>query len=184
MFPSLVIHLEERSLRYGHHPHNSNYFPISYPRRALHLVWADENKFEKVVNWNKVDGLVPIVQAVAGVKIWVDDVALLTSDRHCAKYGRLHTGDIITLFEPGKSRTYLRFRCEVFLIVSRYGRGKRHLRLNISLLMVLPVFRRIIITFSSKFPGAWVLFLVTCSDFLPVLLSVLVPMLVSSQCLS
>lgn len=155
MFPSLVINLEERSLRYDHYTHNGNCFPVSYPRRALHLVWADEDKFERVVNWNEVDELVPIVQAVVEVKIWVNDVAL-TSDRHCAKYGRPHTGDIITLSEPGKSRTYLRFRCEFFMVPA-YGQGKRHLRLKISLLMVWSVFRRIIITFSSKFPGAWVL---------------------------
>lgn len=77
------------------------------PRRALHLDRADHNKSQKDVNWSKVDSPVSIVQAVAGVKIWVNDVEL-TNDRPCINFGRLHTGDITTLTGPRESRTHLR----------------------------------------------------------------------------
>ena len=47
---------------------------------------------------------------MAGVKIWVNDVAL-TSNHHCIKFGRLNIGDIITLLAPWWN---VRSCCELF----------------------------------------------------------------------
>ena len=42
--------------------------------------------------------MIPIVQAIAGVTIWINEVEL-TGDKSNTKFGQLHTGDVITLFE-------------------------------------------------------------------------------------
>lgn len=123
----------------------------------LHLVWAADNKSQKDVYWSKVDRLVPIMQAIAGVKIWVNDVEL-TSDRPCIQFGRLHTGDITTLTGPRESRTHLWLWCEFF-----YGFAVQPRRAAFAveeLSFGWPVFRRIIINFSYwSFPVLECLFL-------------------------
>lgn len=70
-FAKTVIDLVEQSLLFGHYSHNdnSNCFAYICPQQILCFVWADNTKFEKAIDWIKVDKLVLIIQAVAGVRI-------------------------------------------------------------------------------------------------------------------
>ena len=60
--------------------------------------------------------MIPIVQAIAGVTIWINGVEL-TGDKSNAKFGQLHMGDVITLFRPlfYWSTHSLVFKCEFFV---------------------------------------------------------------------
>ena len=84
-------------------------------QRALHLVWANNIKFEKAIDWTKVNEWVPVVQAVTEVRIFVNSVAL-TGSHDCIKFGWLHIGDIITLMHD------IQFCCEFFYGASLQSR--------------------------------------------------------------
>ena len=60
--------------------------------------------------------MIPIVQAIAGVTIRINGVEL-TGDKSNTKFGRLHTGDVITLFGPPLywPAHSLIFKCEFFV---------------------------------------------------------------------
>ena len=96
-YHELIISLTKRSLRYSRHPSNNVKYPDPFDRRcpqwALHVTWVSHNQFEQDIDWNNIDGMIPIVQAIAGVTIRVNGVEL-TGDKSNTKLGRLHTEQI------------------------------------------------------------------------------------------
>lgn len=121
------ISLYERKLSYGRDPTSRVRFPnhkdIRVPLRAIRISWwcpGILQKIEQGTDWRKIPGLVPLVQTRTKKPIWINGVEL-TMGTDCWNYGILHTGDVISVFEPevkgaqGRKGEFLVFRCEFFI---------------------------------------------------------------------
>ena len=92
---------------------------------CLLLRWLDEDSFCKEINWTKADELIPIAEAMEGMTIWVNGVALSDvkddSEHH---FGRLFTGDLLEFSvdsdSPIGSFIFCRVRCNFY-----YGLGSQ-----------------------------------------------------------
>lgn len=123
-----TIKLEERSTFYGRDP-TSHYrymdmMDVRVPKNALDIIWwrpGLEAMVAEGTDWRDVEGLFALVHTRTNIHIRVNGVKL-TKGKDCWNYGRLHTGDIITVFGPdegdepkGKLAEFLKFRCEFFV---------------------------------------------------------------------
>lgn len=124
---STTIRLEQRWTSYGRDPASHVKYPdpldVRVPRAAFDVIfWCPglEALLESGAQWAEVDGIFPIVRTRTSLKIRVNGVKL-SKGKNCWHYGRLHTGDIITVFGPpegeaklGKEAEFLKFRCEFY----------------------------------------------------------------------
>lgn len=122
-----TIRLEQRWTSYGRDPASHVEYPdpldVRVPRAAFDVIfWCPglEALLESGEQWTEVEGIFPIVRTRTSLKIHVNGVKL-SKGKNCWHYGRLHTGDIITVFGPlegeaklGKEAEFLKFRCEFF----------------------------------------------------------------------
>lgn len=122
-----TIKLEQRWTSYGRDPASHVEYPdpldVRVPRAAFDVIfWCPglEALLESGAQWYEVEGIFPIVRTRTSVKIRVNGVKL-SKGENCWHYGRLHTGDIITVFGPpegeaklGKEAEFLKFRCEFY----------------------------------------------------------------------
>lgn len=84
---------------------------------SLLLCWLDVNEFFRKVDWIRVDQLVPIAEAIAGVTIWINGVALTgAQDKFEYRFGRLFTSDIVELFRDTQSgsKCVCRLQCNFY----------------------------------------------------------------------
>lgn len=121
------IKLEQRWTSYGRDPASHVEYPdpldVRVPRAAFDVIfWCPglEALLESGAQWTEVEGIFPIVRTRTSLKIRVNGVNL-SKGENCWYYGRLHTGDIITVFGPpegeakiGKEAEFLKFRCEFY----------------------------------------------------------------------
>ena len=124
---STTIKLEQRWTSYGRDPASHVEYPnpmdVRVPRAAFDIIfWRPglEALLDSGAHWTEVEGIFPIVRTRTSLRIRVNGVKL-TKGKNCWHYGRLHTGDIITVFGPldgeakaGKEAEFLKFRCEFF----------------------------------------------------------------------
>lgn len=122
-----TIRLEQRWTSYGRDPASHVQYPdpldVRVPRAAFDVIfWCPglEALLESGAQWTEVEGIFPIVRTRTSLKIRVNGVKL-SKGKNCWHYGRLHTGDIITVFGPpegeaklGKEAEFLKFRCEFY----------------------------------------------------------------------
>lgn len=122
-----TIKLEQRWTSYGRDPACHVEYPdpmdVRVPRAAFDIIfWCPglEALLDSGAQWTEVEGIFPIVRTRTSLHIRVNGVKL-TKGQNCWHYGRLHTGDIITVFGPsdgetkaGKEAEFLKFRCEFF----------------------------------------------------------------------
>lgn len=122
-----TIKLEQRWTSYGRDPASHVEYPdpmdVRVPRAAFDIIfWCPglEVLLDSGAHWTEVEGIFPIVRTRTSLHIRVNGVKL-TKGKNCWHYGRLHTGDIITVFGPsngevkaGKEAEFLKFRCEFF----------------------------------------------------------------------
>lgn len=122
-----TIRLEQRWTSYGRDPASHVEYPdpldVRVPRAAFDVIfWCPglEALLESGAQWTEVEGIFPIVRTRTSLKIRVNGVKL-SKGKNCWHYGRLHTGDIITVFGPpegeaklGKEAEFLKFRCEFY----------------------------------------------------------------------
>ncbi|KKZ67461.1 hypothetical protein EMCG_06837 [[Emmonsia] crescens] len=115
------LHLESRMTSWGRGPRvNVRYSdPMDnrIPAYALELTfWAPsiESRIEAGEDWTKIPGVMAILSTKASNCIWVNDVELRkeTPAKDARLFGKLYTGDIITVFRDRER--YLRFRCEFY----------------------------------------------------------------------
>lgn len=123
---STVIRLEQRITYYGRDPssHVQHTDPqeTRIPKNALDIIfWRPgiEAMIDNGKEWSSLDGLYAIVHTRTSKSIRVNGVKL-TKGENCWNYGRLHTGDIITIFE--EEAEFLKFRCEFSLGLSAQAR--------------------------------------------------------------
>ena len=126
-----TIKLVERTTFYGRDPNSHvqhrNPMDTRVPKNALDIIfWRPglEALMESGKDWTEVDDLFAIVQTRTTRHIKVNGVKL-TKGEGCWSFGRLYTGDIITIFGPsegenvsGQAAEFLKFRCEFFVGLS------------------------------------------------------------------
>ena len=128
-----TIRLEQRITYYGRDPSSHVQHPNlkerRIPKNALDIIfWRPgiEAMIESGKDWSTLEGLYAIAHTRTSKNIKVNGVKLTKGDG-CWNYGRLHTGDVITIFGPtegeseqaeGKAAEYLKFRCEFSLGLS------------------------------------------------------------------
>lgn len=108
-------------------PYTSYVYPHStdsrVPKNALDLMfWRDniENDERAGKNVLKMDDYWCILMTRTSTCVWVNGVELKRG-KDCIAYGKIYTGDIITIFGPkypgaqGKAAEYLKFECEFFV---------------------------------------------------------------------
>lgn len=133
-----TIRLERRITYYGRDPSSHVQHPnmkeIRIPKNALDIIfWRPgiEAMIESGKDWSTLEDLYAIAHTRTSRNIKVNGVKL-TKGEGCWNYGRLHTGDVITIFGPaegegdqteGKAAVeFLKFRCEFSLGLSAQQR--------------------------------------------------------------
>ena len=133
-----TIRLEQRITYYGRDPSSHVQHPnmkeTRIPKNALDIIfWRPgiEAMIESGKDWSTLEGLYAIAHTRTTRNIKVNGVKL-TKGEGCWNYGRLHTGDVITIFGPtegegeqpeGKAAAeFLKFRCEFSLGLSAQQR--------------------------------------------------------------
>lgn len=117
------------------YPHNMD---VRVPKNALDLVfWRPhiEDDDKKGIDWIAKDDFWAIVMTRTSGYVFVNGVKL-TRGSGQLHYGKLYTGDIITIFEPkataqqpasqGRAAEYLKFECEFFAGLSKARRPEGH----------------------------------------------------------
>ena len=124
---NIVMKLEDRFTFFGRDPAShvryEDKMDTRVPKNALDVIWwrpGIEAMLADGMDWRDVKGLIAIVHARSSLYIRVNGVRL-TRGKNRWHFGRLHTGDVITIFGPeegemaeGKEREFLKFQCEFF----------------------------------------------------------------------
>lgn len=132
-----TIKLERRTTYYGraldcHFQHHDK-MDVRVPKNALDIIfWCPgiERLIKSGQEWTEMDGICTIVQTRTSRNIRVNGVKL-TKGNGCWRFGRVYTGDVITIFGPnedepaeGRDKEFLKFRCEFFFGLSIPPRGE------------------------------------------------------------
>lgn len=126
------IILTHRLTYYGRDPSSTFVHPDSLdtriPKNAIDIIFWRPG-IEKTKDWHKApDEVHAIIATRTSTAIRVNGVKL-EKGKDCWKYGKLRTGDIISVFEPkeneaagGKASEFLRFRAEFYIGKSKATR--------------------------------------------------------------
>ncbi|KAL1955893.1 hypothetical protein VTO42DRAFT_7966 [Malbranchea cinnamomea] len=115
------IRLESRMTSWGRGMNTTVRYPdpmdTRIPSYALELTfWAPaiEARIAEGHDWTQLPGVVTIVSTKTSKCIWVNDVELRseTPDKDAYLFGKVYTGDIITVYRSKEQS--LRFRCEFY----------------------------------------------------------------------
>lgn len=118
-----IIKLDSRMTSWGRGTSNSIRYPnlmdARIPTYALELTfWAPaiESRIDAGEDWLQMSDVVTIVSTKTSKHIWVNDVELRseTPDGDSYLFGRIYTGDIITIYRNRNREEFLQYRCEFF----------------------------------------------------------------------
>ncbi|KAL9098643.1 MAG: hypothetical protein Q9163_005736 [Psora crenata] len=130
--PSVSIKLTTQATTFGRDPHSDFIHPDiredRIPKNALDIaLWypnIERDIASGKTDWHLNESLTAIISTRTSRYIKVNGVRLMKGSG-CWLYGKLRTGDVITIFGPpegvdmssmdGKQKEYLRFRCEFFI---------------------------------------------------------------------
>jgi len=120
-FADVTLKLEQRLTSWGRAPGNTIVYPHNFdlrvPKQAIDILWWGPSMpgfIEKGGDWMEVENSWAIIVSRATTFILVNGVKLryLTRKEDAALFGKLYTGDIITIFD--KDKEFLKFKCEFF----------------------------------------------------------------------
>ena len=135
--PTVSIQIAHHLNTFGRDP--SSNFPHPdlkanfVPKNALDITMFYPGMFQDIekgsTSWHLRDDLTAIISTRTTRYIKVNGVRLMHG-KDCWLYGKLHTGDIVTIFEPAEGREpkteadkqFLKFRCEFFVGASKTPR--------------------------------------------------------------
>lgn len=128
-----TIKLDKRFTHYGRDPAATYRYmdklDVRVPKHAMDIIWwcpGLDAMMAAGQDWREVEGLCAIIHTRTSQSIKVNDTRL-TRGNDCWNFGRLRTGDIITIFAPdkpkdgkgeepqGRAAEFLKFRCEFFV---------------------------------------------------------------------
>lgn len=118
----LTLRLEHRVTTWGRDPSNTHVFPdplnVRIPKRGIVIYFHDVGieKLEKDGgDVTKMAGLHTLITTFSKIGIWVNGVKLRLEEDGKTQYGKLYTGDIITVYkDPSAGGAKLEFTCEFF----------------------------------------------------------------------
>ena len=120
----LTLYLEDRLTSWGRGPLATVKHPARddtrIPAYALEVTfWAPgiEPKIAAGANWLDIPGVMAILSTKARLGIWVNDIPLrrgsMTADGpEALQFGKLYTGDIITVYQNKEKTKFLKLQCE------------------------------------------------------------------------
>lgn len=120
----LTIHLENRLTSWGRGPfatvRHADAMDTRIPAYALEITfWAPgiEPRIATGENWLQIPGVSAILSTKARHGIWVNDVqlcrgAVKEDGSEALQFGKLYTGDIITVYRNKERTKFLKFQCE------------------------------------------------------------------------
>ncbi|KAK0946607.1 Protein kinase protein rad53 [Friedmanniomyces endolithicus] len=126
-FTPITLNLTCRESCFGRHPTNSHVYAdandVRVPKKGIifyfHAAGIEEIDAQGG-DWTKLPGLYSGIYTDSSVGIAVNGVELRKGDAGRTNFGRVHTGDVVTVVRPGFSgKPGLSFRCELF-----HGEGK------------------------------------------------------------
>ncbi|CAG8919541.1 unnamed protein product [Penicillium salamii] len=118
-----TIYLEDRLTSWGRGPKATIRHPdgqdTRIPKYPLELTfWAPgiEPRIAAGENWQNVPGVTAIISTKASRGIWVNDILLRRSTaqgdgKEALEYGKLYSGDIITVYRNHERTEFLKFQC-------------------------------------------------------------------------
>ncbi|KAL8737916.1 MAG: hypothetical protein Q9181_001221 [Wetmoreana brouardii] len=126
-FPT--IHLTDRTTTFGRHPVSNYVWPDSkdmrVPKHCFDIIFFrpgidHDLKFNPQLNWRAFEDITAIITTRTSQSIWINGVGLRRGT-DCYMYGKLFTGDVITVFEPqpgnkalmGKESEELRLKVDI-----------------------------------------------------------------------
>ena len=120
-FADVTINLNSRMTSWGRGLNNHVIYADSrdtrVPKYALQITfWAPsiEERIEKGDDWMKIPGIRTVLSTKTSAAVWINGVALRAygADKEEGYlYGKIYTGDVITIFQGPTG--YLRFRAEI-----------------------------------------------------------------------
>ncbi|KAF1813635.1 Pkinase-domain-containing protein [Eremomyces bilateralis CBS 781.70] len=134
---NIAIRLQDRVTSWGRLPSNTIVYEDStdtrIPKTGI-IIWFAAPGIDKIDqkggDWTKLPGLHTILTTDSQNGIWVNGVCLRSKDAEGNKlYGRLYTGDRITVFKGRES--YLEFNCEFYHGSAAKERPKNESRFQI-----------------------------------------------------
>lgn len=120
-FVNVPITLEQRFTLWGRGVDCTVQYPdvkdTRIPKYAMKITfWAPgmESHVERGGDWTDLAGIRTVLATSASGCIWVNDVALRKEapNGNAALFGKLYTGDVITIYDDGKGQ-FLKFRVEI-----------------------------------------------------------------------
>ncbi|KAF2099751.1 kinase-like protein [Rhizodiscina lignyota] len=118
----IILRLENRITMWGRDPSNTVVFPdpknVHIPKRGIVIYFhalGIEKAEEEGRDWTKLEGLHTVITTGSKVGIWINGVKLRYEEGGSTNYGRLYTGDIITVCKnPLEGGATLEFVCEFY----------------------------------------------------------------------
>lgn len=117
----LNIRLENRMTSWGRgpdatirHPDNMD---VRIPAYALEITfWAPglERRIAEGEDWTQVPGVMAVLSTKTRKCIWVNGTELRKGGPEGLQFGKLYTGDIITIYKHKDNGEFLRLRCEFY----------------------------------------------------------------------
>ncbi|EXJ88657.1 CAMK protein kinase [Capronia coronata CBS 617.96] len=120
-FANVTVNLERRFTSWGRGVdctvQHADVKDTRIPKYAMKITyWAPgmEAHIEQGGDWTQLPGIRTILSTSASGCIWVNNVELRKESRtgDAALFGKLYTGDVITIYDDGKAQ-YLKFRVEI-----------------------------------------------------------------------
>lgn len=125
-----TIHLQDRLTTFGRDPKSTHPYPDAkdtrVPKNALYIFfWKSgiESAIRRGEDWTQMDNLYALVVTNARCGIRVNNVPLPKGlQTRGWKYGKLYTGDIVSVYEEKAKGLFLQFVCEFSIGLSKETR--------------------------------------------------------------
>ncbi|KAF2859626.1 Pkinase-domain-containing protein [Piedraia hortae CBS 480.64] len=124
-FTPLTLALTTRTTTWGRAPNNTHVYPdrldTRIPKRGI-MIWFHAVGIEDVPEsspWTEMPDLHCVVSTESHRGIWINGVHLVNDEPGKWKFGRVFSGDEITVYRAVQGERGLRFRCEF-----KFGEGR------------------------------------------------------------
>ena len=118
---NIFLHLNKRDTSWGRSSANSIVYPngqdIRIPKYAFDILfWKPglPDQIRQGINWTEVADVPAVIKTRASRHIYVNGVPLVHRDREGNPFGKLYTGDVITVWEDKETGKEIKLVCEFY----------------------------------------------------------------------